>query len=211
MYLYLSYDVVIFMARKAICLYKALLENKEIEINYGCRVISSRVITFNIAPILKGKRIAVVDDVVVKGKSISFVMSCLNAMDMDADVYVMAYEKESEDSKGINQYVVNAPQYLDNEGVNQFSNYITKYINLSGITYNIDFPVFKIMLSDEERSHFFEINHCQNLTDGVLRGVGNERYVLHLQEQNNKCHEILGIEGELITKIRFYYNHQYEY
>lgn len=206
-----SYDVVIFMARKAICLYKALLENKEIEINYGCRVISSRVITFNIAPILKGKRIAVVDDVVVKGKSISFVMSCLNAMDMDADVYVMAYEKESEDSKGINQYVVNAPQYLDNEGVNQFSNYITKYINLSGITYNIDFPVFKIMLSDEERSHFFEINHCQNLTDGVLRRVGNERYVLHLQEQNNKCHEILGIEGELITKIRFYYNHNTNY
>lgn len=66
------YDIVIFMARKAICFYKAMVVNGEIIPNEKCMVLSSRILSYNVIKKFKGKRIAIIDDVVVKGKSISY-------------------------------------------------------------------------------------------------------------------------------------------
>ena len=201
-----SYDIVIFMARKAICLYKAFLENDELKFEHHSLVLSSRVITFEILPMLKGKKIAVIDDVVVRGKSIKYVMDCISQAGLTADVFVMACEKESEDQKVITPYIASAPQYMDKEDINRFSNYITKYIHLSGIPYNIDFPVYKICFSSEEEvKRFFDDNYCQNLTDGAMREYGVERYTLNCDEGKLGCSKLLGIEESIISKIRFYY------
>ena len=201
-----NYDVTIFMARKAICLYKAFLENKELKFDHHSLVLASRVITLNILPVLKGKKIAVIDDVVVKGKAIKYVMDCLAQAGMTADVFVMACEKDSEDQKVINPYIISSPQYMVKEDINRFSNFITKYIHLSGIPYNIDFPIYKMcFLSEEDIRHFFDENHCQNLTDGIMRKHGIERYTLNFDEETLACSEKLGIEKKTISKIRFYY------
>ena len=201
-----TYDVTIFMARKAICLYKAFLENNELKFEHHSLVLASRVITLNILPMLKGKKIAVIDDVVVKGKAIKYVMDCLAQAGMTADVFVMACEENSEDQKAINPYIISSPQYMVKEDINRFSNFITKYIHLTGIPYNIDFPIYKMCFSSEEEiRRFFDENHCQNLTDGIMRKYGIERYTLNFDEESLACSKLLGIEKKTISKIRFYY------
>lgn len=62
-----SYDIAIFMARKAICFYKSMVINKKIKPT-KCQVISSRVLEYNTIGNFRDKKIAVIDDVVVKGK-----------------------------------------------------------------------------------------------------------------------------------------------
>ena len=195
-----TYDVVIFMARKAICLYKAFLSNGEITANKDCVILSSRVITFDCIELLKGKTIAVIDDVVVRGKSIKYVMEILEKYSLSADVYIMAEEIGNNDSVEYDKYICNASQHLSAEHIDQFSNQITQYIHLSGISYNIDHPIFKVGFdSEEECKDFLAVNRCVNLTDGKMRKHGVERYTLHFSNKDNLIH---GINADLI-KIRF--------
>ena len=53
-----EYDAAIYMARKAICLFDALMENDEIHPT-ACHVISSRVIDYDGLERFKGKKVAI--------------------------------------------------------------------------------------------------------------------------------------------------------
>ena len=86
------YDIVIFMARKAICFYKAMVVNGEIIPNEKCMVLSSRILSYNVIKKFKGKRIAIIDDVVVKGKSISYSKKIFEEEGIDVDVHFVACE-----------------------------------------------------------------------------------------------------------------------
>ncbi|MCL1934104.1 MAG: hypothetical protein FWF53_09885 [Candidatus Azobacteroides sp.] len=57
-----KYDVAIFMARKAICFYKALVLEKYLQKPTHCKVVSSRVLDYNVFDDFKGKKIIVIDD-----------------------------------------------------------------------------------------------------------------------------------------------------
>lgn len=50
-----TYDIIIFMARKAICFYKAMVVNGEIIPNEKCVVLSSRILSYNVINNYKGK------------------------------------------------------------------------------------------------------------------------------------------------------------
>jgi orotate phosphoribosyltransferase len=77
-----KYDVVIFMARKAVCFYRAMVLNGELVVPLSCAILSSRITDYNVLEKYKGKRIAVVDDVVVKGESLKNVVAKLNEHDI---------------------------------------------------------------------------------------------------------------------------------
>lgn len=203
-----TYDVVIFMARKAICFYKALLANGEIVYNNECLVLSSRVITFNVLKILENKSVAIVDDVVVRGKSIKFVNDILKDAGIDADIYVMAWEKGSKDVDALVNHMIDVPQYMDEVCIDQLSNLITKYIYLSGIPYNIDQPIYKIRFSNKnDCEDFLHGNRCINISDGAQKKHGIENYSIHFRYDTVGDGKLLKIPYEnILLKIRLTYN-----
>ena len=54
--LFVKYDVVIFMARKAICFYKAMVINEMLPIPKNCTIYSSRILTYSNLECLKEKK-----------------------------------------------------------------------------------------------------------------------------------------------------------
>lgn len=86
-----QYDVIIFMARKSICFYNALILQKEIEKNTECCIISSRALEYDVLKQFIGKRVALIDDVVVKGTSITKATNNLKEMGITPDIFIAAY------------------------------------------------------------------------------------------------------------------------
>ena len=84
------YDVIIFMARKAICFYKALVINGEISVKSNCKVYSSRILDYNVLDKFVDKKIALVDDVVIKGLSLEYATKILKGAGLSFDIYVAA-------------------------------------------------------------------------------------------------------------------------
>lgn len=142
-----EYDVVIFMARKSVCLFRAFIKNKEIEKPREVTLLSSRSLTYNVIKKLKNKRVAVVDDVVVFGKSVSRVMKLLEENSILADVYIIACEKGRFEGIEFTDRIADNWQYLSKEEIHQISEQITEYIAASGISYNIDQPIYNIRIS----------------------------------------------------------------
>ncbi len=85
-----EYEIVFFMARKAICFFEAMRYNGLLNIPSSCQVFSSRIVDYNVLDGFYGKRIAVIDDVVVKGESLHQILSVLNEHGLFADILVFA-------------------------------------------------------------------------------------------------------------------------
>ena len=83
-----EYDAVIFMARKAICFYDSLIMQKEISKTPNCCIMSSRVLEYNVLKRFIGKKVALIDDVVVKGTSITTAMDNLEETGIEPDIKV---------------------------------------------------------------------------------------------------------------------------
>ena len=82
--------------------YEAMVMNAVINPT-SCKVISSRVIDYNVLSEFRGKRIAVIDDVVIKGESLKLVVSKLT--EIHPDVLVVACDKDFPMTLGnINNY-----------------------------------------------------------------------------------------------------------
>ena len=146
-----SYDVVIFMARKAICFYKALVANGELKTDYNCKVYSSRMLEYNLRDLIKDKKVALVDDVVVKGDSISQAYRLLIKQDIIPDVYIAAVSDAksiAENNDVIHQsilhslFIKNSFAVLNETSVYKFASYITRYIEASMVPYNMDQPIY---------------------------------------------------------------------
>lgn len=140
-----EYDVAIFMARKAICFYKALVNNNEIK-THACEIYSSRVIDYNVLDKLKGKRIAIIDDVVVKGTSLRHIMDIFERKGLSAHVLVVACESSFSNSlcqeSGFD--ICDTFVTLEQDAIYAFAGLITEYIQASMCPFNIDQPIFLI-------------------------------------------------------------------
>lgn len=181
-----EYDAIIFMARKAICFYNALIMQHELFRNKDCCIMSSRALEYNVLERFRGKKLAIIDDVVVKGKSINRAISNLERYDIHPDVYIAACDVN---------YIRSASQYkdyikmpyiiLNQDDICEFATYITKYIEISGCPYNIDQPIYKVSFSNEEEIEiFFAQNNCVDITSKVQRDFGIVSKVTHF---NNSC------------------------
>jgi len=130
-----KYDVVIFMARKAVCFYKAMSLNGELIVSPPCNILSSRVIDYNVLKKYMGKKIAVVDDVVVKGESLKRVISKLNEYSINADILVVACDETIDIKAYIEQYknlsINDTYVVLEQKDIFSFAGMITEYIEAS--------------------------------------------------------------------------------
>jgi|GEM_PF-3578039 len=200
-----DYHVVIFMARKAICFYKALVIN-EIIGKPNCEVFSSRVLTYNIFQNLKGKRVIVVDDIVRTGSSIKNVLKTLYDNGIDADVYILSRQelKLNEEDKLHNINIVGAFAELTEEDTLKLSKNIADYIEASTCPYNIDQPIYRIPLYDDDKIiSFIEDHYLTDTSSGQKQNHGIKSYTLEIPNKYFNV-AILGNSIEL-CKIRFMY------
>lgn len=176
-----TYDFVIFMARKAICFYKAMVINQEIIPNEKCIVLSSRALSYNIMDIFKGKKIAVVDDVVVQGKTISYSKKTFEKNGIDVDIYFVACQKEFIDAVDFGDSIKSSYIYLSDTNICQISNYIAEYIAASMVPYNVDQPIYTIIYNQKEdyEKNFLNINNISNITDGFQKRYDIQNLTIH--------------------------------
>lgn len=202
-----NYDVAIFMARKAICLYSAMKENGELR-DATCHVISSRVIDYDSLERFRNQRIAVVDDVVVKGESINQVATKLLEAGVIADYYVAVCEvtfAERFEKMGV-QLHQSYTHYTQQE-VYQMAGLITQYIEASMCSFNIDSPIYEVNVNETELQRMLYENGAATLTSNIQKKFGIESKVLYFNLELQEGYEKIGLLIQTgILKIRFYFN-----
>jgi nucleoside phosphorylase len=133
----LDYDVLVFTARKAACLYQALQETGLVASR--ATVTSDRVFDMDTAW-LRGKRVAVVDDLIITGSSLRRATAMLRAAGAEAaDVYALAVNEQW----WVPELVQPSPPYLalDNNTTLSFCTQIVQGFSVIPRPYNIDWPI----------------------------------------------------------------------
>ncbi|MBR6491797.1 MAG: hypothetical protein IKT02_05620, partial [Bacteroidales bacterium] len=203
-----NYDVVIFMARKAICFYEALKNNEEIT-NSNCRIVSSRIVYYNTLNNYKDKKIAVVDDVVVRGRSINRVASTLKNEGLKADYFVAACEENFlSDFENKNNIKLATHVTYSRSEIYHFSGLITQYIEASMRTFNVDSPVYEIANSSGDIDDRLQKLGAISLTSGLQeqKGIKSRSIYFRYDSKNDSDSSISRVLKESIIKIRFYNN-----
>ena len=202
-----KYEIAIFMARKAICFFDALVANGELKLT-NCRILSSRVIDYDGLERFKGKRIAVIDDVVVKGISISRVAEKLSAYEVEADYFVIACE-ESFSQKFTKQSLSldKTYHYYTQPEIYKLSALITQYIEASMRTFNVDSPIYGITDGHEVLKNLLIEKGAIDLTSGLQKKYGiinQDLYFNYIGDDRGSL--ICKVLRKTIIKIRFYCN-----
>lgn len=209
-----KYDVLIFMARKSICFFDALVINGEIKLLDREVVIttSSRVLFYD-CEFLKGKKIALIDDIVIRGKTLNDTIRFLTEQQIvNFDVYYIA----SQNSKNgnidlISKYLCDPIIELDSKQLLILGNAITNYINASACSYNVDYPVFYM---DEENDFFIdyiEKTECTVIPNSIENSDGNiyvQNFDCKKYFMNFKLKELKYLNAkyeEIIIKLRIFY------
>lgn len=177
-----QYDYVIFMARKAFCFYEALASNGEIVPDPKCTVLSSRVLSYNIFNQFIGKRIIIVDDVVVRGKSLSYAKKIFDKHGLYVDVYFVACHKEYMNQIDFRENMVAASVFLSETNIFQLSSYITEYVSASMVSYNVDQPSYDVCFKDEKQvAEWKRKNIISNVSDGFQESYSIENLTIHFK------------------------------
>ncbi len=159
-----DYQVVIFMARKAICFYKSLVISGFINKPKNCEIYSSRILTYNIHNKFKDKKVVVVDDVMIKGQSLNKALEILHKNhNIKADVYIMARRKVKDDDILKNFNIIGTYAEITNKDTLAFSKHIADFIESNMCPYNIDQPVYS--LKDINKSKISNLIESHELID----------------------------------------------
>lgn len=206
-----EYNVVIFMARKAICFYKSLVIGGFIETPNNCKVFSSRILTYGIYEKLQGKKIILIDDVIKEGKSISNVLKILSDNNLRTDIYIMARKKirEAEDLLRYENIIKTFIEMVEEDRL-QLSKCIAEFIEANMCPYNIDQPIYRFLSSDDKIVvDFIKKHNLINTSNEQKQRHGIESYVLEIS--NKYFTEPILKENVELCKIRFlhrkYHNH----
>ncbi|MDR1372001.1 MAG: hypothetical protein LBJ17_02590 [Dysgonamonadaceae bacterium] len=206
-----SYDVVIFMARKAICFYNTMVVNDIVVPNPECLVTSSRSIDYNVLDSLHlcKKRVAVIDDVVVKGESIKHIARELVGKNISADYYAVACEEKfatSFDDKKVN--LKQTFSYYTKSEIYSFAGLITQYIEASMCPLNIDQPLYDVSLNIEVLQKKLRESGTIDITSGIQRkyGITSEVAYFACPAYTGQEELIRNVLNNSILKIRFMSN-----
>ena len=205
-----SYDIVIFMARKAICFYESMVANGEIR-KTDCEVFSSRVIDYNIIQGMKGKKIAIVDDVVVRGTSLRRVINLLNEENIKAYVLVVACQSSFPSTivNSVNFEMCDSYVTFSEEDIYSFAGMITEYIESSMCPFNVDQPIYTLNDVTEQQLRQLIVNYkAVDISSGLQKKFGIENKVIYfkLSNVNNSSTLLNLIPKETILKIRLMLN-----
>ena len=201
-----EYDVVIFMARKAICFYESMVANGEIK-KTNCEVFSSRILDYNVINRIKGKKIAIVDDVVVKGTSLNRVISIFDKENLKSFVLVVACEASFPDklTQSDNFEICNSYVTLNQADIYSFAGMITEYIEASMCSFNIDQPIYTITnLPKQSLNKLFVDYNAIDITSGLQQIYEIENKVIYFRNSayNNESAILRLIPDDTIIKIR---------
>lgn len=159
-----QYDTVIFMARKAYCFYNSVKEANFIEEKDDSNIFSSRALTYSKLD-LSNQKVAIIEDVVVKGISLDEVISSELFDNVNLDVYIAACSSEflynfnyKENINLCDPYII-----MDEKQLLEFATLITNFIISKNIPYNIDNPIYEITCSQFNifKNFFSNNNFCQ--------------------------------------------------
>lgn len=206
-----EYDIVVLMARKAICFFDALLKNGEININNKNLIITTnRVFTYKNEHI-KNKKIIIIDDVLVTGNTLRNTINEVSKISDDFDVFFLACEKGFKILElPKNEKLVTEPLVLTEQDILDLSNSITNYIAASACSYNIDYPTFFASISDDE---FLSIKKQFDLYEikSILQNIYDiEVNVQSIKSKTNDALFDLLPQDNLLMKIRLFYDHNRE-
>ncbi len=153
-----KYDVLIFLARKAACLADSL---DELEMtNFHCTITSSRVLDMDLSW-LQNKKVAIIDDALISGTTISEALRKLNTKGITkVDVYVLSVDE----NWWTKELVDPMPSYfkLNAEQTSLICSNIVKAISVVPRPYTIDYPLFKNIRIKEK--DFQDISNSGNWT-----------------------------------------------
>lgn len=132
-----EYDVVLLMARKAVCFAEALRLLRLT--SYQCIVTSQRVLDLNLEW-LRNKKIAIIDDALITGTTIYQTVQKLKRVGCNVDVYVLCVNTEWWSP----QLVQPKDPYLklNDERTASFCSDIVDAISLIPIPYSTDYPLY---------------------------------------------------------------------
>ncbi len=203
-----DYQVVIFMARKAVCFYKSLIVGEFMDKPQKCEVFSSRILTYNVLNQFRGKRVIVIDDIMIKGDSLKNALSVLSTNGIDADVYIMA--RPVLNKKDIKKDVLSSLNIIDTyaeltiEDTFQLSKHIADFIESCICPYNIDQPIYKFRNYNAQMvSDFVSRYNLVDISSNIQRNYGISSYSLEIS--NAYIANSTLKEHVELCKIRFYY------
>lgn len=136
-----QHDVTLLIARKAVCLVRALQKNGYMPSELPGVVFSSRAASFKNMLDVSG-RVALVDEVGITLNTVSRTRTQLRGMGCEPDVLLGAICADNDEvfrAAGANARIVRRMSKVD---VLEFARAISRYIQLSGITSSCDQPVF---------------------------------------------------------------------
>ena len=204
-----EYQVVIFMARKAICFYKSLVISGFIDKPQNCEIYSSRILTYNIHNKFKDKKVVVVDDVMIKGRSLNKALEILHKNhNIKADVYIMARPKVEDDDilKGFN--IVGTFAEITNKDTLAFSKHIADFIESNMCPYNIDQPVYSLSgINESKITNLIKTHKLIDISSELQSKHEIKSYVLKIPN-DFFAHSPLKEHIEL-CKIRFLFGKYY--
>ena len=199
-----DYDVVVFMARKAYCFYNAVLSAGLISENTDCIILSSRMLTFDNYN-LEGKKVALVEDVVVEGNSLLETINSIKQEKLNMDIYIAACQENFPNkfmslTEGLS---LSSPYvFMSEKELLELATLLTNYIICEMIPYNVDYPIYKFKFNDINKLYFAlnQCGYCSILNLMSYKKTGVDVGVIHLKPafknlNNDKC---------IVCKIRLY-------
>lgn len=156
------------------------------------------------------KKVALIDDVVVKGTSITKAMNNLKEAGIEPDIYIAAcdidfIQNESFEYKAFirKPYVI-----LNEQDICELATFITQYIAASGCPYNIDQPIYKVYFKNSsEAERFFALNKYVDITSSTQQQFGICSRAAHFKSTilRHIFPEEISLE-HVYVKIRMIYN-----
>ena len=155
-------DVFVVMAHKAVQLFQILLEQNHIVDSVANKIIiSNQALDFNCS-YLFGKRIAIVDDIIISGTAISNTVNKLihigipqqniSIITLAVDKHYMAMNFEGSDG----QSVLHCNVELDDASCIDLSYNISRIFAYYGLPYDVDFPTYNAVdLSNKKFNSFY--------------------------------------------------------
>lgn len=180
-------DVLIIMAHKAVLLFYLLLAQGHISKQIAKKVIISNLALDFDCCYLEGKKIAILDDIMISGTSIASTINKLLSVGVrqdDIDVIAIAIDQDYfnmnfENTKGIS--ILHCDFKPKDEPCIELSAVVSKVFSYFGIPYDVDFPVYERIpinekaLSTLHSSLFWSVVDVSN---GNQRSGGIDVYTL---------------------------------
>lgn len=164
-------DVFIIMAHKAVLLFDLLIDQGFIGIQAKNKVIISNFALEFDCSYLEGKKIAILDDIVISGTTISSTVNKLLSVGVnqnDIEVIAIAIDEDyfNMDFSGVNgTTVLHCNHLFEDAPCIELSAIVSKAFSYYGIPYDVDFPVYNYITINEKMLNSLHNNLLWDIID----------------------------------------------